>query len=71
MNILYFIIYFTCFALIAGSAFAMMWANINAVWRQPTVTKPTHPEAPAAGEEVMYVDLTRERLEKLLDKETK
>ena len=67
MNILYFVIYFTCFALIAGSAFAMMWANINAVWRQPIVTKPTHPEAPAAGEEVLYVDLTRERLENLLN----
>jgi hypothetical protein len=67
MNILYFVIYFTCFALIAGSAFAMMWANINAVWRQPTVIKPTHPEAPAPGEEVLYVDFTRERLEKLLD----
>ena len=67
MNTLYFIIYFTCFALIAGTAFAMMWANINAVWRQPTVTKPTHPEAPAAGEEVLYVDLTRERLENLLN----
>ena len=67
MNSLYFAIYFICFALIAGSAFAMMWANINAVWRQPTVTKPTHPEAPVAGEEVMYVDLKRERLEKLLN----
>ena len=67
MNTLYFVIYFTCFALIAGSAFAMMWANINAVWRQPTVVKRTHPEAPVAGEEVMYVDLKRERLEKLLN----
>ena len=67
MNILYFVIYFTCFALIAGSAFAMMWSNINTVWRQPTVVKPTHPEAPVAGEEVMYVDLRRERLEKLLN----
>ena len=67
MNALYFAIYFLCFALIAGSAFAMMWANINAVWRQPTVVKPTHPEAPAPGEEVMYVDLERERLEHLFN----
>ena len=67
MNILYFVIYFICFALIAGGAFAMMWANINSVWRKPTVIKPTHPEAPAPGEEVMYVDLKRERLEKLLN----
>ena len=27
--------------------------------------KPRHPEAPAAGEEVMYLDLSRERLEEL------
>tara|TARA_B110000444_G_C18459479_1_gene419558 strand:+ start:153 stop:380 length:228 start_codon:yes stop_codon:yes gene_type:complete len=67
MNTLYVLIYFTCFALIAGSAFAMMWANINSIWRKPTVIKPTHPEAPAPGEEVMYVDLSRERLEKLLN----
>ena len=67
MNTLYFLIYFTCFALIAGSAFAMMWANINSVWRKPTVFKSKHPEAPEAGEEVMYVDLSREKLEKNFD----
>ena len=27
--------------------------------------KPRHPEAPADGEEVMYVDLSREKLERL------
>ena len=27
--------------------------------------KPRHPEAPAEGEEVMYIDLTKERLEDL------
>ena len=32
--------------------------------------KPRHPEAPvAAGEEVMYVDMTRERLENLYKEE--
>ena len=44
----------------------MMWANINSIWNTPT--KPQHPEAPDPGEEVMYVDLTREKLENLLDK---
>jgi len=29
--------------------------------------KPRHPEAPAPGDEVMYVDLTKERLEQLYD----
>lgn len=67
MNSFYFAIYFLCFALIAGSAFAMMWANINSIWRNPTVVKSTHPEAPTLGEEVMYVDLKRERLETLLN----
>jgi hypothetical protein len=27
--------------------------------------KPRHPEAPQAGEELMYVDLSREKLEEL------
>ena len=58
--------YFVCFAIIAGAAFAMMWSNvqsINKMMDEPP--KPKHPEAPAPGDEVMYVDLSRERLEKL------
>ena len=54
--------YFICFALIAGAAFAMMWSNIQSINRE--MNKP-HPEAPSSGEEVMYVDLSRERLEDL------
>ena len=58
--------YFICFALIAGGAFAMMWANIQSInIEMRTPPKPKHPEAPQAGEELMYVDLTRERLEGL------
>ena len=48
----------------------MMWANIqniNTMMNKPP--KPRHPEAPAAGEEVMYVDMTRERLENLYKEE--
>ncbi len=59
-------LYFVCFSLIAGGAFAMMWANIQSInieMRKPP--KPRHPEAPQAGEELMYVDLTREKLEDL------
>ena len=56
-------LYFICFALIAGSAFAMMWANINSIWNTPTTR---HPEAPEPGEEVMYVDLEKERLENII-----
>ena len=60
--------YFVCFAAIAGAAFAMMWSNvrdINKMMSEPP--KPRHPEAPAPGDEVMYVDLSREKLEKLYE----
>ena len=62
-------LYFICFALIAGGAFAMMWANIQSINVEMNRPKPRHPEAPQAGEELMYVDLSREKLEKLYDKE--
>ena len=66
MNSFYVFIYFLFFALIAGSAFAMMWSNIQSInmdMNKPP--KPKHPEAPDEGEEVLYVDLTREKLEDL------
>jgi hypothetical protein len=62
-------LYFTCFSLIAGAAFAMMWANIQSIKVEMNTPKPKHPEAPQAGEELMYVDLTREKLEEIYDKE--
>ena len=59
--------YFVCFAVIAGGAFAMMWGNIQSINREmdKPKPKPRHPEAPAPGDEVMYVDLSREKLEDL------
>ena len=63
MNAVYVAIYLVCFCLIAGGAFAMMYANIQSAWRKPT--PPRHPEAPKPGEEVLYVDLQREKLEDL------
>ena len=63
-------LYFICFALIAGGAFAMMWANIQSInIEMRTPPKPKHPEAPQAGEQLMYVDLSREKLEQIYDKE--
>ena len=59
-------VYFSCFAVIAGAAFAMMWANImniNTMMNEPP--KQRHPEAPSPGDELMYVDLSREKLESL------
>ena len=59
--------YFVCFALIAGGAFAMMWGNIqsiNKMMDNPIKTQ-RHPVAPDPGDEVMYVDFSREKLENL------
>jgi hypothetical protein len=62
--------YFVCFAIIAGAAFAMMWSNvrdINKMMDEPP--KPRHPEAPEPGDEVMYVDLTKDKLERLYNQD--
>ena len=61
--------YFLCFGIIAGASFAMMWGNIQSINMEmdKPKPKPKHPEAPEQGEEVMYVDLSREKLEKLYD----
>ena len=64
MNHYLLFVYGVCFALIGGAAFAMMWANIMSLNVYPK-SKSKHPEAPEPGEEVMYVDLSRERLEDL------
>jgi hypothetical protein len=65
MNTFFIVIYLVSFCLIAGGAFAMMWANIMSIDMKPRPVKARHPEAPEEGEEVMYVDLSRERLEDL------
>ena len=67
MNPWFVLIYFICFALIAGAAFAMMWSNIQSINIEMDKPKPRHPEAPEPGDEVMYVDLSREKLERLYD----
>ena len=64
------ILYFTVFALIAGSSFALMYANIKAISQMDRPIKRTrHPEEPKPGEEIMYVDLSRERLEQLYEED--
>ena len=65
MNPWFVLIYFICFALIAGAAFAMMWSNIQSINIEMDQPKPRHPEAPDPGDEVMYDDLSREKLEDL------
>ena len=62
--------YFICFAIIAGGAFAMMWSNIQSInMMMDKPPKPKHPEAPKEGDEVLYVDMTRERLESLYNED--
>jgi hypothetical protein len=68
MNLLLPLLYFTFFAIIAGGAFAMMWGNIQSIneeMKKPKRSK--HPEAPKEGDELLYVNLDRERLEKLYE----
>ena len=50
----------------------MMWKNMSTIeWdNTPPKRKPLHPEAPEAGEEVMYVDLSREKLEQMYSGKT-
>jgi len=72
--------YFICFGIIAGGSFAIMWSNIqsiNKMMDEPIKRK--HPEAPAPGDEVMYVDVStmnskqfsdqKERLEQLYNQD--
>ena len=70
MNDLLATIYLVCFAAIAGGAFALMNQNLRQAATVPVSSsnrqgRRMHPEAPTPGEEVMYVDLSRERLEAL------
>jgi hypothetical protein len=63
-------VYLICFALIAGGAFALMSQNLrSSASGAPAQSRGSrskrHPEAPEPGDEVLYVDLSRERLEEL------
>ena len=63
-------IYFVCFAIIAGGAFALMWSNIQSINKMmDEPPKPRHPEAPEPGDEVMYVDFSRDKLEDLYNQD--
>ena len=63
-------LYFSFFAILAGSAFALMYSNIQAISQMDRpIKRRRHPEAPEYGEEVMYVDFSREKLEELYNKD--
>ena len=70
MQILFMVTFFVIFCLLGGGAFALMYANIQSI--NDDMTRPKrrrHPEAPQPGEEIMYVDLTREKLEDLYNEQ--
>ena len=68
MNPFFVFIYFVCFALIAGAAFAMMWSNIQSINKEmDKPIKRQHPEAPDPGEEVMYVDVSEMNAQQFKD----
>lgn len=70
MNDVLAVIYLVCFAAIAGGAFALMTQRLRRS-EGPTSASPLrkrsarHPEAPQPGEELLYVDFSRERLEQM------
>ena len=70
MNDFLAVIYLICFAAIAGGAFALMTQNLRGSQGRdfsPTTRKRVrvHPEAPEPGEQVLYADFSRERLEQM------
>ncbi len=70
MNDLLAVVDLVCFALIGGGAFALLSRNLRASASLPSPRRngsrqKRHPEAPEPGEELLYLDLNRERLEEL------
>lgn len=70
MNDVLAVVYLICFAAIAGGAFALMTqslrrsgGSLSAQSLRKRVVR--HPEAPQPGDELMYVDFSRERLEQM------
>jgi hypothetical protein len=70
MNDFLAVIYLICFAAIAGGAFALKTRTLrSSTGRTSSQSFPRrsriHPEAPQPGEQLLYVDFSRERLEKM------
>ncbi len=70
MNDLFAVVYLICFAAIAGGAFSLMTQSLRSTSGRDSSPSPRkrgkiHPETPQPGEEVLYADFSRERLEQL------
>ena len=64
-SVLFSLLYTISFAVILCGAFTLMSQGFSARTSRPLSRVISHPEAPQHGESVLYVDLTRERLEQL------
>jgi hypothetical protein len=64
-SVLFSLLYTISFAVILCGAFTLMSQGFSARTSRPLARVRSHPEAPQHGESVLYVDLTRERLEQL------
>jgi len=64
-SVLFSLLYTISFAVILCGAFTLMSQGFSARTSRPLARVRRHPEAPQHGESVLYVDLTRERLEQL------
>ena len=65
-------LYLACLFAIGGGAFALMYSNIKSIMEMDTPTKTKrHPEAPAPGEEVMYVDVSTMNSQQFNDQKQK
>ena len=71
MNAFYMVIYFTAFALLMGSAFALVYANIRGLQEMDKRPINRHPEAPMPGEEVMYVDVSTDTADEFQERKDK
>lgn len=70
MNDVLAVVYLVCFAAIAGGAFALMTQSLRRTEGPTSVQSKRkrserHPEAPQPGDELLYVDFSRERLDQM------
>ena len=72
MKVLFMVSFLVSFCLIAGGAFALMYANLQSI-REDMDRRKTrrHPEAPLPGEEVMYVDVSKDTADEFATRKQK
>jgi hypothetical protein len=64
MPIVFTAFYLIFFTLIAGGVYVLSTINL----RRRSQLRPRHPEAPKPGETLLYIDLSRKRLEEIYNR---